>query len=62
MPGRTDTITVPHSIMVRATNVSVVARLRRLSRVVSSGSLVLHPGEQLSLRLPVDARMIIVLP
>lgn len=62
MPGRTDTIAVPLSIMVRATNVSIIARLRRASRVVSSGLVVLHPGETLVLRLPIDARMLLVLP
>jgi hypothetical protein len=62
MAGRTDTLTVPSDIAVRGQNVNVVARLLAQNRVPSSGPLPIHPGDRLAVRLPVDQKMLVVLP
>ena len=59
--GRTDTLTVPPEISTRG-NVNVVARLLARSARPSSGPLPLHPGDRLAVRLPIDEKMLVVLP
>jgi len=59
--GRTDTLTVPPEISSRG-NVNVVARLLARSARPSSGPIPLHPGDRLAIRLPIDQKMLVVLP
>jgi hypothetical protein len=59
--GRTDTLTVPAEISSRG-NVNVVARLLARSARPSSGPIPLHPGDRLAVRLPIDQKMLVVLP
>jgi hypothetical protein len=60
--GRTDTLTVPPDISARGENVNVVARLLARSARPSSGPIPIHPGDRLAVRLPVDQKMLVVLP
>ena len=59
--GRTETLTIPHEIVVRGT-ITVVARLLARSRAPSSGSIAISPGTHLSIRLPMDEKALYVLP
>jgi hypothetical protein len=60
--GQTDTLRVPPDIAARGQNVSVVARLLARNIVPSSGPIPIHPGDRLVVRLPVDQKMLVVLP
>jgi len=60
--GRTDTLTVPSDISARGENVNVVARLLARSALPSSGPIPIHPGDRLAVRLPLDQKMLVVLP
>jgi|RhiMetdeSRZDD1v2_1073273.scaffolds.fasta_scaffold807560_2 hypothetical protein len=60
--GRTDTLTVPPEISSRGENVNIVARLLARSARPSSGPIPIHPGDRLAVRLPVDQKMLVVLP
>ena len=62
MAGRTDTLTVPPDIVGRGQNVNIVARLLARSSAPSSGPIPLHPGDRLVVRLPVDQKLLVVLP
>jgi hypothetical protein len=61
MAGRTDSLVVPQEITSRGT-VQLVARLLASSSVPSSGTVGIHPGDRLLVRLPLDERMLVVLP
>jgi hypothetical protein len=60
--GRTDTLTLPAEISSRGENVNIVARLLAQSNTPSSGPIPIHPGDRLTVRLPVDQKMLVVLP
>jgi len=60
--SRTDTLTVPPEVSSRGENVNVVARLLARSARPSSGPIPIHPGDRLVVRLPVDQKMLVVLP
>jgi hypothetical protein len=62
MAGQTDTLTVPRDLAARGQNVNVVARLLARSTRPSSGPLPIHPGDRLTVRLPVDEKLLVVLP
>lgn len=62
MPGRTDTLVVPRDIAARGSNVNVVARLFARSAAAQSGPVSIHPGDELQIRLPVDQKLLVVLP
>jgi hypothetical protein len=59
--GRTETLTIPREIAIRG-SITVVARLLARSRAPTTGSLAISPGTHLSVRLPLDERMLYVLP
>lgn len=61
MAGRTDTIRVPLEITTRGT-AQLYARLLASSATPSSGTVAIHPGDRLAVRLPLDQRTLIVLP
>jgi hypothetical protein len=60
--GRTDTLTVPRDIAARGENVNIVARLLARSAAPSSGPVPIRPGDHLVVRLPVDQKLLVVLP
>ena len=60
--GRTDTLTVPASVASRGENVNIIARLLARSTAPSSGPIPLHPGDHVAVRLPVDQKILVVLP
>jgi hypothetical protein len=62
MAGRTDTLTVPSDIASRGDNINVVARLLARNVAPSSGPVPIRPGDHLQVRLPVDQKMLVVLP
>ena len=60
--GRTDTLTVPPEVTGRGENVNVFARLLARSARPSSGPIPIRPGDQLRVTLPLDQKMLTVLP
>ena len=60
--GRTDTLRVPPDVASRNDNVNLVARLLAKSGRPSSGPIPIHPGDHLVVRLPIDQKMLVVLP
>ena len=62
LAGRTDTLTVPADMAARGGNVNILARLLARSAVPTSGPIPIRPGDRLVVRLPVDQRMLVVLP
>jgi len=60
--GRTDTLTVPRDVVARNDNVNLVARLLARSATPSSGPIPIRPGDHLAVRLPIDQKMLVVLP
>jgi class 3 adenylate cyclase len=62
MAGRTETLTIPPDIAARGDNVNVVARLLARNVTPSSGPIPIHPGDRLQVRLPVDQKVLVVLP
>src|ERR687889_297112 len=60
--GRTDTLKVPADVASRNDNVNLVARLLARSAAPSSGPIPIHPGDHLVVRLPIDQKMLVVLP
>ena len=62
MAGRTDTLTVPSDVAGHGENVNVVARLLARNVAPSSGPIPIHAGDHLQVRLPVDQKLLVVLP
>jgi len=62
MAGKTDTLRVPPDIAARGDNVNVIARLLAHSGAITSGPVPIHPGDHLSVRLPIDQKLLVVLP
>lgn len=62
MAGRTDTLTVPSDVAARGENVNVVARLLARNVAPSSGPIPIHAGDRFQVRLPVDQKLLVVLP
>jgi hypothetical protein len=60
--GRTDTLTVPSELASRGDNINVFARLLARSARPSSGPIPIRPGDRLAVRLPIDQKMLVVLP
>jgi hypothetical protein len=60
--GRTDTLKIPADIAARGDNINIVARLLARSARPSSGPVAIHPGDHLIVRLPVDQKLLVVLP
>jgi hypothetical protein len=61
MSGRTDTLRVRHSILVGG-DINVVVHLVARSVRPQTGTFALHSGDQYSIRLPADARTLVLLP
>ena len=62
LDGRTEELVVPADIAFRGQNMNVVARLLAQSYRPSSGPISLSPGQRITVRLPMDQRMLVVLP
>ena len=62
MAGHTDTLVVPNDIAARGENVNVVARLLAGSYMPSSGPIAIRRGESVQITLPVDQKLLVVLP
>ena len=62
LAGRTEDLVVPADIAFRGQNLNVVARLLAQSNRPSSGPISLGPGQRIEIRLPMDQRMLVVLP
>lgn len=60
--GRTETLAVPSSIVSRGGQVNVVARFLARSTTAQSGPIPIRRGERLDVRLPIDMRLLVVLP
>ena len=60
MGGRTDTLQVP--TIAGAGNVTIIARLLARSNTPSTGPLSLSAGDRIIVRLPIDGRLLSVLP
>ena len=61
MAGRTDTLRVSHSLVGRG-DINVVVRLVARTVTPSTGPFALHAGDEFSVRLPSDARTLVLLP
>jgi hypothetical protein len=62
MAGRTETLSVPSELAVRAGTVNIVARMLARSDVPQTGPVSIRPGERYELRLPITGRLISFLP
>lgn len=60
--GRTETLTIPSSIVARGGTVNIVARLLARSLAPRTGQLSISGGQQLQITLPPDERTLTVLP
>lgn len=62
MAGRTDTLTVPASMLVSASALNIYVRLLASSRRPETGPVTILPGEAYLVRLPSDERLLSFLP
>lgn len=60
--GRSETLKVPSSVVSRGGQVNVVARFLARRATAQSGPVPLRRGDRLEIRLPVDQRLLVVLP
>jgi hypothetical protein len=62
MPGRTEVIVVPSTVLGASGSLNVFARPLGRDTGPDTGPILLSPGEALTIRLPMDQRTLIVLP
>lgn len=62
MPGHTDTLTVPASMLATGGSINIYARLLASSRRPETGPVTMFPGEVYLVRLPSDERLLSFLP
>jgi len=60
--GRSETLTVPSSVVSRGGQVNIVARFLARSATAQSGPVPLQRGDRLEIRLPIDQKLLVVLP
>ena len=60
--GRSETLKVPSSVVSRGGQVNVVARFLARSATAQSGPIPLQRGDRLEIRLPIDQKLLVVLP
>lgn len=60
--GRTETLTIPRSVVARGGTVNIVARLLARSMAPRTGPLTISGGQQLQVTLPPDERTLTILP
>jgi hypothetical protein len=61
MAGHDQALVIPAEIATKG-NVTIYARLLARSEVPTTGSIAIAPGDRLTVRLPIDARALFVLP
>jgi hypothetical protein len=61
LAGRTETLTVPSSVVSQAGNMTVSVHILA-GRTITSGSFSLGSGDTMQVRLPPDERSLVVLP
>lgn len=61
MAGRTEALAIP-SVALGNGSVNVVARLLAGSGYIGTGQFNLQPGDRYSIRLPLDGRVLVILP
>ena len=61
MPGRTDTLSVPADLVQRG-SLNIVARIFARSTVAQTGNVILQPGEEYTVKLPFDQKLLSFLP
>lgn len=59
--GRTDTLVVPRDI-ITGQNLNLFARVLARSVMPQSGPVAIHSGDTLQVRLPIDLKVLVVLP
>lgn len=62
MSGRTEPLVIPASIAASGATLRIIARPFGKSVVASTGPITLIPGEAVTIRLPLDQNMLVVLP
>jgi len=62
MSNRTDTLTVPASVLGGAGTFQLVARPLASNRIARSGPISLSPGDELVVRLPSTQNTLVILP
>jgi hypothetical protein len=62
LAGRTETLTLPATVLGQGGNINISARLLAKNQVPQSGPVSIRPGDRISVRLPPDERMLVVLP
>ncbi len=62
MSGRTDTLTIPPSLMASGGSMTIVARLLARSLRPSTGPITVLAGEAYEVRLPADEKLLSFLP
>lgn len=60
--GRTETLTVPRSVLGSGSTVQIVARRLATSRGISSGPITIRPGDEFTVTLPPSGNNLAVLP
>ena len=60
--GRTDSLTVPATVVGQGGSVNFSARLLARSMVPRSGPVTVRAGDRIQVRLPSDETMLVVLP
>lgn len=61
MPGRTDTLSVPADLVSRG-SLNIVARVFARSTAAQTGPVILYPGEEYTVKLPFDQKLLSFLP
>jgi hypothetical protein len=62
LAGRTDSLTVPATVLGQGGNVNISAHLLARSAVPQSGPVSIRSGDTFFVRLPSDEKMLVVLP
>ena len=60
--GRSETLKVPSTVVSRGGQVNIVARFLARPGTAQSGPIPLRRGERLEIRLPIDQKLLVVLP
>ena len=60
--GRTETLTIPRSVLGSGPTVNIVARRLATARGVSSGPITVHPGDEFTVTFPASGNTLAVLP
>ena len=62
MAGRTEELTIPSDLVMRAGTLNIVARLLAHSNYPQTGAVSISPGERYEVTLPMDGRLLSFLP